>query len=75
MSIPSSVDRTNLLKNLALEKDAPEMMSVPVRPLPSSVFCLAVALEVFNNLKSRGSLRPEVVKDQMVDSYKRLLAI
>ena len=47
----------------------------PEEEVKSGILNVAVALDVYNNLKSRGKLAKEDVHHQMSESYKRLVAL
>ena len=46
-----------------------------VRKLPAEIFNLAVALDVFNNLKALGPIDNVTVEGQVAASYKRISAL
>ena len=55
---------TELMVNLALQGD-----------VKAGILHMTVALDVYNNLKSRGKLDQKTMQQQMSESYKRLVTL
>ena len=60
---------SSVLENIALDTKSMHTARTPAR-----VFCLACALDAFNNLKGR-SVPPEAAKQQVRESHRRLKAL
>ena len=59
-----NLENDDLIGHLALVGDA-----------KSNIFCIGVALDAYNNLKSMRSLQAAAIKEQVSASYKRLSAL
>ena len=63
MGVPEDMPEYSVLQNLGLDSDA------------RGIFNLAVALDVYNNLKGLSGLQQATVKGQMDSTYKRIRAL